>query len=549
MMEEGVSPSSIASEEVIAGRAASKAAVGHSGAAGGGFRTAAISAAKGVDVRSSSGKVEEGGFREGKDAPLQKLTCRLLSTYLGIYEQRLAARQRKKRRALRDPRSDYKPRRGDLLGENYEVVGELGKGSFGTVVVARDVRTGVEVAVKVIKKLRAFTKQAMTEVSLLKEILRRDRADHWCIVRMVEQFDFDGHTCIVFEKLSYNLYELLRSTRFQGVSLKLVRKFGRQVLGALVFLSHHHVRIIHCDLKPENILLRDPRRSAIKVIDFGSSCKVHRRMYSYIQSRFYRSPEVMMGMRYGLPIDMWSLGCILVEMHTGKPLFDGDKEFAQVCRFVNVLGMPPQEVILKAPKYAKYFDRHEQPDGSMRFTLKDHPALKRSKLAELLGIHTGGPNPRHASPPPGVDEDSWRKELVEQYPLFLDVIKRMLDFNPATRLKPLHALHHPFFMPSSSSSSGGGGSGGGAGSGSSSHKEGEDSAAAAASKEDEGPADDPAAVAAAAQAAAKAAMAAAVDGARHDLAREEEVEEEGADEDGSEGDDVAPMDVESERES
>ncbi|VEL37572.1 unnamed protein product [Protopolystoma xenopodis] len=75
--------------------------------------------------------------------------------------------------------------------------------------------------------------------------------------------------------------------------------------------------IIHCDLKPENVLLRRPGRSGIKVIDFGSSCYTDQRTYTYIQSRFYRAPEVILGGRYCTAIDMWSLGCILAELITG----------------------------------------------------------------------------------------------------------------------------------------------------------------------------------------------------------------------------------------
>ncbi|KAA3676452.1 dual specificity tyrosine-phosphorylation-regulated kinase 2/3/4 [Paragonimus westermani] len=76
--------------------------------------------------------------------------------------------------------------------------------------------------------------------------------------------------------------------------------------------------IIHCDLKPENILLRRSARCSIKVIDFGSSCYLDKRIYTYIQSRFYRAPEIILGMEYGTPIDMWSLGCIVAEMITGE---------------------------------------------------------------------------------------------------------------------------------------------------------------------------------------------------------------------------------------
>ena len=111
-----------------------------------------------------------------------------------------------------------------------------------------------------------------------------------------------NHLCLVFELLSYNLYDLLRNTNFRGVSLNLTRKFAQQIATALLFLSWPELKIIHCDLKPENILLCNPKRSAIKLVDFGSSCQLGQRIYQYIQSRFYRSPEVLLGIPYDLAI-------------------------------------------------------------------------------------------------------------------------------------------------------------------------------------------------------------------------------------------------------
>ena len=141
------------------------------------------------------------------------------------------------------------------------------------------------------------------------------------------------------------MYDLLRNTSFRGVSLNLTRKFAQQIAKALLFLSWPELKIIHCDLKPENILLCNPKRSAIKIVDFGSSCQLGQRIYQYIQSRFYRSPEVLLGIPYDLAIDMWSLGCILVEMHTGEPLFSGANEVDQMNKIVEVLGMPPKHVL------------------------------------------------------------------------------------------------------------------------------------------------------------------------------------------------------------
>ena len=78
------------------------------------------------------------------------------------------------------------------------------------------------------------------------------------------------------------------------------------MLQALKFMRDEN--IIHCDMKPENILLKSKDKSGIKVIDFGSSCFSDQRIYTYIQSRFYRAPEIVLGIPYNFAIDMWSLG-------------------------------------------------------------------------------------------------------------------------------------------------------------------------------------------------------------------------------------------------
>ena len=116
-------------------------------------------------------------------------------------------------------------------------------------------------------------------------------------------------------------------------------------------------RLIHCDLKPENILLKSYvhppsftltlllighvnslQSPQIKVIDFGSTCHERQTVYTYVQSRFYRSPEVLLGIPYTASIDMWSLGCIAVELFLGLPLFPGTSEYNQITRIVEMIG-------------------------------------------------------------------------------------------------------------------------------------------------------------------------------------------------------------------
>ena len=147
---------------------------------------------------------------------------------------------------------------------------------------------------------------------------------------MIAHFIHRNHLCIVFELLSHNLYQVIKKSK--SLSLPLVRKFAYQLLNSLHFL-YNEVHIIHSDLKPENILLREPNMIGIKIIDFGSSCRYNDKIFNYIQSRFYRAPEVLLGMDYSHPIDMWSLGCILVELHTGVPLFPGQDSYDQVSFF------------------------------------------------------------------------------------------------------------------------------------------------------------------------------------------------------------------------
>ena len=143
--------------------------------------------------------------------------------------------------------------------------------------------------------------------------------------------------------MSVSLYSFMKMNRFSGLTLDLIRKIAIQLFQTLAFL--YKCRIIHCDIKPENILLKNIKKSGIKLIDLGSSCFLNSRCYSYIQSRYYRSPEIIFGLDYGLEIDMWSVGCILAELYLGTPLFPGESEVEMVSMICKIRGMPDSELI------------------------------------------------------------------------------------------------------------------------------------------------------------------------------------------------------------
>lgn len=109
-------------------------------------------------------------------------------------------------------------------------------------------------------------------------------------------------------------------------------------------------------MKPENILLKTISKSGLKIIDFGSSCFDHERIYTYIQSRFYRAPEVILGIPYNVEIDMWSFGCICCELYTGIPIFPGESEAEQMACMMEVKGEPPTDLLMRGTRTNLFFD-------------------------------------------------------------------------------------------------------------------------------------------------------------------------------------------------
>lgn len=234
------------------------------------------------------------------------------------------------------------------------------------------------------------------------------------MVNFTQSFYFRGHLCISTELLDMNLYELIKAHAFRGFSLRIIRRFTKQILSSLNLLKQH--KVIHCDLKPENILLRHPLHAEIKVIDFGSSCFENEKVYTYIQSRFYRSPEVILGMTYGMPIDMWSVGCILAELYTGVPIFPGENEQEQLACIMEVFGPPEKHLIEKSTRKKLFFDSMGKP----RLTVSSKGRRRRPSSKTLQQV------------------------LKCDDEVFLDFLARCLRWDPDRRLKPEDAIRHEF---------------------------------------------------------------------------------------------------------
>lgn len=337
-----------------------------------------------------------------------------------------------------DEHGDYLVLLGDHLAFRYEVLHALGHGSFGQVVCCLDHRTRKQVAVKIIRNRRKYRDQALVEVQLLTQLRRgmAESGDNPHLVRMEEYFVFRDHVCIAFEVLGTNLYDFLKLRYFHGLPVSSVKRVGKQLAQSLAFLKQQQV--VHCDLKPENVLLDatalegDARHTGVvdnvTLIDFGSSCMEGAPMFTYIQSRFYRSPEVLLGHAYGGAIDMWSYACIMVELYSGHPIFSGENEREQLACIMEVLGTPPADMLRNSKRRLNFFDEVANPvDGD---------------AAEFVPKQFINSRGRRRVPGSRSLKSAAKSEDVE----FLEFLSKCFVWEPSRRLTPQQALHEPWLQ-------------------------------------------------------------------------------------------------------
>ena len=321
----------------------------------------------------------------------------------------------------------------------YLILDVLGQGTFGQVVKCQNLKTQEVVAVKVIKNRTAYFNQSMMEVSVLDLLnTKLDKNDDHHLLRLKDTFIHRQHLCLVFELLSVNLYELIKQNQFRGLSTTLVRVFAQQLLNGLALLNK--ARLIHCDLKPENILLKNLESPIIKIIDFGSACDERQTVYTYIQSRFYRSPEVLLGLPYSSAIDMWSLGCIVVELFLGLPLFPGSSEYNQVSRIVEMMGNPQNWMVEMGKQGGEFFEKRQDEFGRRTYHLKgmeqyarehntkEQPSKKYFQQSTLPDIIKSYPMPRKNMKQNEIDRGMyWPPRTELELPLTLNCRNEQSD--------------------------------------------------------------------------------------------------------------------------
>eukprot|EP01062_Namystynia_karyoxenos_P012673 TRINITY_DN1457_c0_g2_i1.p1 TRINITY_DN1457_c0_g2~~TRINITY_DN1457_c0_g2_i1.p1 ORF type:complete len:609 (+),score=124.17 TRINITY_DN1457_c0_g2_i1:101-1828(+) len=310
----------------------------------------------------------------------------------------------------------FESQAGTMVNGRYRLESEAGRGNFARVLRARDTKTNQMVAVKILRQ--AYARDAKFESDVLQAIARKDPHDRQRVCKARESFTWGGCPCFVFSLFGPSLKS--RQHHF-GVPNRCarddVRLLAKQLARTLQFL-HFECRMVHTDLKPENILVTRPDKpqgvgDGWTVVDFGSASFYSERPdKDLISTRPYRAPEVLVQSGWSYAADMWSFACILYEVYRGKLLFSTSQDHPHLQQMEWRLGAVPQWLVEQAlPQPRRMFDSA----GRLRASTT-HPGPRPASLAVELGH----------------DEE------------FCDLMLRLLDYDPAVRLRADEVCHHPF---------------------------------------------------------------------------------------------------------
>ncbi|XP_024396480.1 uncharacterized protein [Physcomitrium patens] len=249
-----------------------------------------------------------------------------------------------------DPEGRYCFRIGETLDGRYGVLASHGSGVFSTVVRAHDSKAGKddpeEVAIKIIRNNDTMYKIGQQELVILKKLAGADPENRRHCVRLLSSFEYRNHLCLVFESLHMNLREILKKFgRNIGINLTAVRAYAKQL-----FIALKHLRncgVLHCDIKPDNMLV-NVAMNVLKLCDFGSAMFAgENEITPYLVSRFYRAPEIILGLPYDHALDIWSVGCCLYELYSGKMLFPGHTNNDMLRLHMELKGPFPKKMLKK----------------------------------------------------------------------------------------------------------------------------------------------------------------------------------------------------------
>ncbi|KAJ7596589.1 Pkinase-domain-containing protein [Mycena floridula] len=286
---------------------------------------------------------------------------------------------------------------------NYIQLEKLGEGTYATVYKGRSRTTNEIVALKEIHldAEEGTPSTAIREISLLKEL------KHVNILRLHDVIHTETKLVLIFEYCEQDLKKYMDQHGERGaLDANTVRSFMYQLLKGTAFC--HENQVLHRDLKPQNLLIN--RKGELKLGDFGLARAFGVPVNTFsneVVTLWYRAPDVLLGSRtYSTSIDVWSCGCIFAEMISGVPLFRGRDNQDQLLNIMRIIGTPSDA------EFQKIFK------DSPEITVKQFPRYPKMNLASVL---------------------------PKASPQALDLLERLLKFDPSQRLSAAEALNHPYF--------------------------------------------------------------------------------------------------------
>ncbi|KAF9931495.1 Dual specificity protein kinase clk3 [Linnemannia zychae] len=335
------------------------------------------------------------------------------------------------------PDDDFTPR--------YKIIRLLGQGTFGKVVECYDRESGNFCAIKIIRAVQKYRDASKIEARVLSTLKKNDPRNAYKCLHLNDCFDYRNHVCMVFDLLGQSIYDWLKDNSFCPFPPNQVQYFARQLLTSVAFL--HRLRLIHTDLKPENILLangayrqvpykKTPSKMRrilidpeIRLIDFGSATFQDEHHSTVVSTRHYRAPEIILGLGWSYPCDIWSIGCILVEFLTGEALFQTHDNLEHLAMMQAVLGPIPDKLIRATHKSAQKFfvnGRLDYPNEETKRNSRKY--VKALKPLKDYVVPTGN-----------------RVENLQFAAELKDLLSLLLTYDPEKRITAAQALKHPYF--------------------------------------------------------------------------------------------------------
>lgn len=339
----------------------------------------------------------------------------------------------------------------------------LGDGTFGRVLLASDrSEDGQRVAIKVIRDIKRYIENAKIEADILSDIRKKDREGKLSrSAVMWDQFPYQRHYCLVFPAYGKSLYDFLKDNEYRGFLMQDLQEFAQQSLEGLAFL-HGKMKLTHTDLKPENILIEctdaprqcefpperhalwlehnkkskkkdpppymRPASSRVRLIDFGNATYEDEHHSSIVNTRQYRGPEVVLQTGWDERSDIWSMGCIFMELYSGELLFGTHENMEHLALMEQTIEPVPNRLFEKAQKDVKKkhatFSSHANewrlnwPAGSSSSSSEKH-VKSQKKLKHMMA--------------------------TSQHEIFAEFVGHVLTMDPSKRPSAEEALKHSFF--------------------------------------------------------------------------------------------------------